>query len=57
MKKKVLTMIAVLLLGFTISCEDPYRDMETEELIEMPATGDGDDEEAKPGDNKNSTGG
>lgn len=58
MKKKLMMLIAVLFLGFTAACEDPYREMESEELIELPATGsEEDDEEAKPGDNESNTGG
>ena len=57
MKKKVLTMIVVVFLGFVASCEDPYQEIESEELIELPATGDGDDEREKPNNNNSSTGG
>lgn len=56
MKKKVLTLATVLLLGFFASCEDPYQEIATEELIELPASDDEEDIEAKPGDNEKNTG-
>ncbi len=44
-----------MVMGVAFSCNDPYSELEKEEVIEQPMTDDDDDTEGKPGSDNNSS--
>ncbi|MEL6562733.1 MAG: hypothetical protein AAFQ94_31480 [Bacteroidota bacterium] len=53
MKKKVLIIATVLLLGFTTACQDEYSEISKEDVTEVKSeTGDEEQEDVVPGERK-----
>ncbi|MGB3467319.1 MAG: hypothetical protein WBA74_18695 [Cyclobacteriaceae bacterium] len=55
MKKLLTIMITLLCIGVFAGCDDPYEEVTTNELIELPNSDDTDDEEEKPDSAQKST--
>ena len=55
MKKGTIVLLLLMVLGMTFSCNDPYSEIEKEEILEMPMTDDDDDTVGKPGSENTSS--
>ena len=52
MKKRLMIIASVLLLGMTVSCEDQFEDVKDDSIVEVKShNGDEDIERERPGQN------